>query len=133
MTGWLVLAGSVVHAAGILATLRAVALRILDRVAQINLRSRHQLAKSYREEDRERVIAAQGPLVSDLARRDALIDAMFFAAVWPLYWLGRGVMALSRRAPLTSRTEIVEAERRELAALRQLAQDHGLPMPEEPR
>jgi hypothetical protein len=124
---WLVLA---VHLAGMFFTAWTCAGRRVDQLARIELRSRRQMAKSYRPEDRDRMIADQGPLGTARQRTDALTMGLLPGLIWPMHWAGRGMLALLRRAPLKSPTEAAEEQRRELEALRRLAMEHNLAMPE---
>ena len=114
-------------------TVRAFALRNIDQVAQDELRGRNREAASFRPEDRDHFLADKGPLVDDFQRQDARWGGIGIGAIWPVYWAGRFGDALFSRVNLQSPTELAERQRRELEALRRLAREHNLPLPEADR
>lgn len=117
MNVWLILAA---YAVGYVWTARTVALRTTESEAQRELRHRNELRRYGTRETDDR------PLVDTENRVMNLVLGAIVAFVWPIAIL---VIAIAPRLKVP--TEIAEAERRELAALRKLAAENNLPMPQE--
>jgi hypothetical protein len=140
VSGWLILGGYVCIA---LLTWRFFAIRHVETCAQDTLAelNRRFSSPTYRSQDRERWIAAEiersGGLVPGYERGYGAGMGALAGVFWPLFWVGVGALLLLDVTTngLSSPTEVAAEQRAkelaELEALRKLAREHNLPMPEE--
>lgn len=111
MIGWIVLT---IYVLGFLWTTRFIALRMIEDVAQFELGFRKTMS---RQPDKA--------LVGGFDKIMAVAMGVCGGFIWPVV-----IMIVLFSRSLRSPTEIAHKEHEELEALRKLAKDHGLPMPE---
>lgn len=117
MSDWIVV---VAYLVGWAWTARTVAIRMIDQEARKTLERRESWRKRLcmpHDDDGK-------PLVDTEMRILSVVMAALIGIVWPLALL---VVLIAGR--LRTPTEVAEADRVELEALRKLAREHGLPMP----
>lgn len=119
VTEWLV---PVAYVAGWLWTSYVIAMRMTESEAQTVLARRESWRSRFREPHED----DGKPLVDGEDRAMNIILGLLIGLVWPLALV---VLGLSKA--LRSPTEVAEADRAELEALRALAREHNLPMPNE--